>query len=180
MNTTGIHHRAAHTPKPGIALLHVQKRETEDTLVQANGALGLLPWRTSANRKRHYGLPELAGTALIGGTTPPAVETGRASGEGASPHTSFDAFQSGTFGSGHSRTPMIGRRTGMVAVYRSVWFQICTGRRTSCVDSSLNFSRMVTGNGMVVARRRLISATSSPPVCRIVTPSTAMSSTSVP
>jgi hypothetical protein len=40
-----------------------------------------------------YGLPGLAG---MDGTRPPSVETAAFVAGGASPHTSFDAFQSGT------------------------------------------------------------------------------------
>src|ERR1051325_4284960 len=160
MNSTGIHQRSAHIPKPGIALLHNRRKRSHRqrnlsvhwTHCHQDDLRGLdATTREPANT---YGR---AGFGGIAGTRPPAVDAECTSPAGASPQELFTVFQSGTVGSGHNRTPITGRPTAISAVYRSVRAQMSTGRRTSCVDWSLSLSRIVTGNGMVVARRKLIT-----------------------
>ena len=97
---------------------------------------------------------------------------------GASPHVSLDGSQSGTVPDGHSRTPVTGELTGISARNWSPLAQMSTGSRTSRTVPSPSLRRMVTGKGTDVIFRSGIRATLMPPLSRMVTAPTPMSSTS--
>src|SRR5687768_2870142 len=96
-----------------------------------------------------YGVVGATGVA-----SPPPVTGARGSAAGASPQVSLLGFQSGTVGSGQSRTPVTGPFTGSTASYRSPRDQTSTGRLTSTVEPSAKARRSRTGNGMDVFRAR--------------------------
>src|SRR5215208_6599820 len=126
-----------------------------------------------AGGRRRYGV-----AAAVGVARPPPVTGASRPAAGGRPHVSLLAFQSGTDGSGQSRTPVTGPFTATTASKRSPWAQTCTGRRTSAVDPSAKARRISTGKGMDVCLVSGTVAYVSPSRWLVVTAPTPMSSTS--
>ena len=155
MKRTGIHHRAAHTPKPGIAELRksgrdvrtaepLQFKPTEGPLpsetipTRAHSPLGLgrapLEW---AERSRHRSRP--AARPPAGAIAPDVIRRVQVGNARVGPQSDAND-RTAARGSSPRNDPLR--------------VQISTGSRTSCVGASLNLSRIVTGNGMLVTRRK--------------------------
>src|SRR3954471_13492252 len=98
---------------------------------------------------------------------------------GGFPQVSFAGFQSGTDGSGQSRTPVTVPRTGTTASNLFVRAQIETGSEKSSVVPSAYATLNRTGNGIEVRRRREMRARRCPCELCIVTLSIPISRTSL-
>src|SRR5450830_332073 len=103
-NRIGFHHAVPQLPKSGIYLLRLSKAYT----------CNLPGQHAQSKRPQHYLVTGPGGFAF-----------------GGLPHVSFKGFQSGTDGSGQSRTPMTFPRTGITASNRLPRAQIFTGSEKS-------------------------------------------------